>query len=303
MGVARFAWLLVPSLGLAELYGHFHFSSRPASPEEWQSLRPAVERLRKKSELVVIAPQWAEPNARAAFGDAVMPLEDVARADESAYLRAIEVSTLRATAPELASWKTVSEERVGKFRLRVLENPSPARVVFDFVAHVAEARVVDWSPAGEKPCPFTTNARREAGGLHGDQAYPAARHVCAGGGHFVGVTVVEDEQWRGRRCIWAEPIDGAALSIRWDPVAVGTKIVGYGTLPFWTEREKRGAPVEMEVLVGGSSVGKYVHKDGDGWKRFEFPAGGHAMSVTSVELKITSRPARLRSFCFQADTR
>src|SRR5258708_6517904 len=129
MGIARFLWLLVPSLGVAELGGHFYFSSRPARLDEWKAVRPAVERLRKRSELIVVAPEWAEPNARAAFGDALMPLEDVARADDTTYPRALEISTLGVAAPELSGWRILGEERSGKFRLRLLENPRPAHVV------------------------------------------------------------------------------------------------------------------------------------------------------------------------------
>lgn len=304
MGSARLLWLLVPMLGLVELGGHTYFSSRPARPEEWRKVREAVAALRQHGELVVIAPDWAEPNARQAFGDALMPLSDVARADESTRPRAIEVSTLGASAPELSRWKVVEERRSGKFRLRVLENPSPDHVVFDFLAHARDAVVTDQSASGVRPCPFTATAPREAGGLHGDPAFPAERHVCGGPtSHFVGITVVEDEKWRGRLCLWAQPIDGATLSVRWNDVPVGRVVRGYGTLPFWIEREHRGGPVVVDVVVGGESVGQYVHRDGDGWKRFELATGSHAGSRTSVEFRISAARAINRQLCFQADTR
>lgn len=304
MGLAKLAWLLVPAVGITELAGHFYFSSGPASLDEWRAVRSKVASLRKQGELVVVAPRWAEPNARAAFGDALMPLADVARADESAHARAIEVSTIGKDAPELAGWKLVHEEKSGKFRLRVLDNPRPARVTFDFLEHASDAVVTDLLKTGERPCPWTTTARRDAGGLHGDQAFPAARHQCPGGeAHFVGVTVVEDEQWRGRRCLWAHPIENATLTIRWDKVPLGRVLRGYATIPFWHEREKKGAPVDMEVLAGGDSIGRYRHTDGDGWKRFEFSTGAHAGTEAPVEFRVRTARARLRQFCFQADSR
>ena len=76
------AWLLVPAVGLVELGAHAYFSSRPPSPDEWKTGKATLAGLRKHGELVVIAPEWAEPNARFAFGDELMPLRDVARADE-----------------------------------------------------------------------------------------------------------------------------------------------------------------------------------------------------------------------------
>src|SRR5262249_13161270 len=122
MALRGLPWLLVPAVGLAELAGHFYFSMRPPNLTEWVAVTPEVRALQKHGELVVVAPDWAEPNARHAFGDAMMPLADVARADESARTTAIEVSVIGASAPELAGWKIASERRAGKFRLRVLEN-------------------------------------------------------------------------------------------------------------------------------------------------------------------------------------
>jgi hypothetical protein len=304
MVLKSLGWLLVPALGLTELLAHFYFSSRPPNLEEWRGAKPALAALRKHEELVVVAPDWAGPNARYAFGDALMPLADVARADESAYARAIEVSIIGADAPELSGWRVVEERRSGKFRLRVVENPAPAKVSYDFVDHVADAVVRDISPQGhEEACHWNPQARRDAGGLHGDPAFPSARHECPGGEwHFVGATVVEDEKWRGRRCLWSEP-SGNLLSIRFHDVPVGNVVRGYATLPWWIERELRGAPVQMEILVGGDVALEYVHKDGDGWKPFTAKTGTHAGSRTDVEFRIWSHRPRDRQFCFQADTR
>lgn len=303
MALGKVAWLLVPVLGLAELGGHFYFSSRPPKLEDWRAARRTVAALRKSGELVVVAPDWAEPNARHAFGDALMPLSDVARADDTARPRAIEVSILGVSAPELRGWKVVQERREGKFRFRVLDNPAPAHVQFDFVDHVQEAEVVDVTSSGERRCSWNPDARPDAGGLHGDPAFPSQRHVCYGGEwHFVGTTVVEDQNWRGRRCLWAEPSNGT-LVIRFPSVPLGRVVRGYGTLPWWTEREKRGAPVDMEVLVAGEVVGRYVHRDGDGWKPFEFSTGTHEGTQGAVEFRVRSARPSQRQFCFQADTR
>jgi hypothetical protein len=304
--VARtLAWLCVPLFGLVELGGHFYFSSRPPKVVDWERAKPSLGALRKPGDLIVVAPDWAEPNARHAFGDAWMPVADVARADESAYARAVEVSILGASAPELRGWKLVGERREGKFRFRVLENPHPANVLYDFVNHVADATVADVSPSGAPtPCRWNPAAVRSAGGLHGDPAFPSKRHECASGsGRFVGVTVVEDERWKGRRCLWALPPNQGAVSIRYAGVSLGHEIRGYATLPQWIEREKRGAPVEMEVVAGGEPIGTFVHKDGDGWKAFSFSTGVRAGSVADVEFRVTSRRPHDRQFCFQADTR
>ena len=296
-------WLLVPAVGLLELAGHLYFSGRPPTLDEWRDVRAPLAEMRKAGELVVVAPRWAEPNARHAFGDALMPLEQVARADETAFPRAIEVSTLGAESPALSGWRSVNERRIGKFRLRVLDNPSPSKVVYDFVRNVPSAEVEDRAGTGAQPCTWNPRGRAVAGGLHGHPAFPKERHVCRGGAsHFVGITVVEDDQWLPRRCIWAEPVEGRTLVITYRDVPLGAKFRGYATLPWWLEREKKGAPVELEVSVDGRQVGRYVHNDGDGWKLFEMPTG-RAGSRGNVEFRVTSRRARERQFCFVADTR
>jgi hypothetical protein len=305
MVLRTLAWLCVPLAGLVELGGHFYFSTRAPKVEDWVRSKHAVGALRHEGDLIVVAPDWAEPNARLAFGDPWFPLAAVARPDETAYARAVEIGIVGASAPELRGWKLVEQRREGKFTYRVLENPRPAKVLFDFVDHVPEATVADINAAGAAaPCHWNPKAARAAGGLHGDPAFPSQRHECAGGsGRFVGVTVIEDEKWRGRRCIWAMPPNRGALSIRYSAVTLGPVVRGYAALPQWVEREKRGAPVEMEVLVAGETVGKYVHRDGDGWKPFSFSTGAHAGSAGDVEFQVSSSRPHDRQFCFQADTR
>jgi hypothetical protein len=305
MALKALAWLLVPALGLAELGGHFYFSAGPPKLDEWRAVRGAVAAIRRNGELIVVAPDWAEPNARAAFGDALMPLSDVARADDSAHVRAVEVSIIGAASPELSSWKPLSEKRVGKFRIRVLANPNPVTISYDFVDHVADATVLDVRGGSEQPCPWNPASRKSAGGLHGDPAFPGMRYQCSGSeSHFVGVTVIEDKEWRGRRCLWAMPSPPAVLSIRYHDVPLGRVIRGYGAMPWWTERELHGTPVEMTVLVNGEVAGKYVHRDGDSWKRFEMPIRAGAGTRADVEFRVEAASrAHERQFCFQADTR
>src|SRR5271156_4696579 len=99
MRLLRYAFLLVPALGLAELGAHLWFAKRPPTFDEWSTVVNAVRETRQEGDLVVIAPSWADPAARRALGDALMPLRDVARPDESRYAHAIEVSILGERAP------------------------------------------------------------------------------------------------------------------------------------------------------------------------------------------------------------
>ena len=181
-GRARYLALLLPVFALAELGAHFYFARRAPTTDEWSAVRPLVASWHKAGAAIAIAPYWAEPMARLAFGDEIMPLRDVARPDVTRYAEMLEVSILGSRAPELEGWKSMREERKGKFTLRALQNPSPAAVTFDFTDHVepSAAAVRVQKKTGPLECAFTPNAALEGGGLGGPPLYPAARFVCPG---------------------------------------------------------------------------------------------------------------------------
>ncbi len=306
MGLWRYLWLAVPVAGLVELGAHWAFARRAPTVASWEAARNPLLELRRGSELIVVAPHWAEPMARHAFGDALMPLRDVARPDESATPRAVEVAILGQGAPELAGWRLVEERKAGSFRFRVLDNPSPQKVLFDFVDHVGADRASAFVRTGEtrSPCPWDPAARVSNGGLGGNPTFPVQRFDCAGGEYFfVGVTVIDDDhEYRPRRCIWAHPPEAGSTLVRFERVPLGRVIRGYGMLPWLIHRDGTGSPVRMEVRVGGRSIGRFVHEDAEGWKQFELPTGA-AGQVTDVEFEVSSERAQNRHFCFQADTR
>jgi hypothetical protein len=299
----RFLWLAVPLLGLGELAAHLYFAERAPAVVDWYALRAPVSALRTAAEPVVVAPTWAEPLARHALGTELMPLRDVARPDLTAVRRAIEVSILGQPAPELDGWRAVGEQRVGAFRIRMRENPAPATVRFDFVDELGPAHA--WVEDGDGyACRWNPRARRDAGGLHGHLAFPSQRFECVGGAYFfVGVTVLDDEHYRPRRCIWAHPSDRGPLLIRYADVPLGQVIRGYGGLTWFLMRDGAGTPIEMTVRVGGERIGTFEHRDEQGWHRFEFPVGRHAGSRAEVEFEVSSQSAKDRHFCFYADSR
>jgi len=303
MGLARFLWLAVPALGLAELGGHAYFAGRPPSLAQWQAVREPVAELRREREVVVVAPDWAEPLARRVLGPEVMPLRDVARPDLTAYPRAIEVSILGRTAAKLEGWATVEERSVGKFRVRVRENPAPAKVCFNFVDHTTRAHAAVFEQGGRVPCRWREHAPRATGGLHGHLAFPARRFQCSGGARFfVGQTVVDDQEYRPRRCIWAHPTRGSLL-IRYRSVPLGRVVRGYGALSWFLMRDGAGTPIEMQIKVNGDTIGHVVHRDQQGYSPFEFSTQQYAGRVADVDFVISSAALQHRHFCFYADSR
>ncbi|WP_437594101.1 hypothetical protein [Sorangium sp. So ce1000] len=299
------ALLGLPALGLGELVAHIYFSESAPDFDAWREVKAPLAAMRQPGDLVVVAPGWADPAARRALGDELMPLRDAARPDESRYAAAVEISVLGQRAEELAGFREEARQEHGRFVLRRLVNPSAARVVYDFVDHVAPAsadvRVTD-PPAA---CRWNPRAQIAAGGLGGNPTFPAERFECPGGPFFnVGVTVIADEEFRPRRCIWSHPPRDGEVVTRFRGVPLGSVIRGHGGMYWMIERERRGAPVTLSVRVNGEAVGEATHADGDGWAAFEFPLGAHAgASGAEVEFTVRSADYTHRHYCFEADTR
>jgi hypothetical protein len=296
----------VAGLGLLELGFQIHFSRSAPSIGEWEALKGTVGELAKPGVLIVVAPEWAEPNARHALGTALMPLGHVARPDESAFGRALEIGILGEKAPALTGWQLESERRQGKFRLRTFTNPNVVPVLYDFLAHLeppsASVRVLRKSGEPE-PCGYG-NAKVSNGDLGGHPTYPRRRFSCTGGDwQMVGLTVIEDQQYRPRQCIWAHPSPRGTLEVHFDAVPMGKVISGYGGLPYLFEREWKGTPIELEVLVAGQPIGTFRHADGEGWKGFELDTGAFTGRTESVDFRVRSRSIKERQFCFQASVR
>lgn len=302
MALGRLLWLVVPLLGVCELGAHFWTSTRAPDIAKWEAARAPLAALRKHGELIVAAPEWADPMARRAFGNTLMPVENEARPDESAYPRAIEVSILGARSPLLAGWRTVAEQSAGRIHFRVLENPAPAKLLYSFIDHVDPDSLS--ASAGSRPCTWNAHARVETGGLFGPATFPSHRFECAAGpSTFVGVTVIDDQDYRPRRCVWAAPPLGGPLTLHYKDVPIGKLIRGYAGDSWFLYRDGLGTPVDMQVRIGGDVIGTVVHQDQDGWKRFELPTGSHAGKREDVELVIKGEDAGQRHFCFYADSR
>ncbi len=303
---ARILWLLVPLAGLLEL-GLFVRDARSAPRvAEWQAVRAEVAQLKRAGDLLVVAPEWADPIARLAFGDELMPIADEARADVTTYARAVEVSALGASATELDGWAVTEERRSGRFRIRVRENPTPERVLFSFLNNARPPYLsvtAGDSGASERSCGYSEHAASSTGGLHGHLAFPRARFLCGGEEFFVGVTILDDQTYRPRRCVWAEPRGGESVRLSFADVPLGRKITGYAGLSYFLFRDGQHDPVTLGVHVAGEPVGHYEHRDERGWHHFEFDTARFAGQRATVEFDVSSDDPSDRQFCFYADTR
>jgi hypothetical protein len=298
--------LLVPIVGVVELLGHAYFAAAAPRPQEWSQVRSRVAELRKNGELVVIAPQWADPLARSAFGEGLMPLLDATRPDSSAYRRAIEVSILGQRSSELEPWRELKRSRAGRFELRLLENPHAQPVRYSFVDHLEPGRVEVTELGGGRAtdCAWTDSAHTRTGGLAGPPAFPRERFRCAGGeSQFVGITVIDDQRYRPRRCIWANPRPEGQIRIVYRQVPLGRTLYGYTGLPWMMTRDDRGPPTELGVVIDGHVLKNVSCQGGEGWKSFETALPGPEGRTTDVEFRVSAAAGAAREFCFYADVR
>lgn len=302
---ARLLWLLVPAVGLFELAAEAWASRRAPSLDEWRALRAVVMKEKRPGEPVLVAPEWAEPVARHAFGGGAFPLSELARSGMAGFARVLEVSALGAESDETRGFRVVSERESGPFTLRVLENPKPAIATFRLLEHVTpdELEVAIVTENGERPCSFTDRARVVSGGLLGAATFPRERFVCGGGdAGFVGVTVIDDQESRPRRCLWAKPPREGFLRLRFLRVPLGRTIAGSAGLSYFLFRDGGHPPIEFGARVGGESLGTYRHRDEWGWHGFSFDVGRHAGEVADLEFTVRSERAEARDFCFAAES-
>lgn len=300
-------WLLAGALliGLGEFVLHLVHAKKSPQPDDWAQLKTPVTEEKREGDVVVVAPLWADPWARRALGNEIFPLRDVARPDISRYATALEIGMLGQTSPELAGFREISRRNVGPFVLRRLENPAHKPLVYDFVDHLQPEHVEVHFTQPQATCVYTKNARPEAGGLGGHPTFPSARFECPGGSFFnVSQTVIADQNFLPRRCMWAHPPAKGEIAIRFSNVSLGSVIRGHGGMYWMTERDGSGAPVDLIVRVDGAEIGRYQHKDGDGWSSFEMPLGDHAGKKNAgVEFGVTTSNNMHRHFCFEADSR
>lgn len=294
---------MVPLVGLIELALHVRQVSSVVPDADWLAAREIVAAEIGDDDLVTFAPYWSDPLGRRFFGDGLMTLARAGRSDEARFRRAFEVSIRGAHDPTLSRWRKAGEKRAGAVTVTVLENPAPERVVEDLVSLVAPGRlsVTRLEASGEEsPCPFQRGA--SAGGstvVPQGLLTPADKFVCPGGGH-VGVAVLHDLDHRPRRCIYATPIGGATLRLRFASVAFGEALVGHSGVQWVAERTPSAERTRVTFATPGGMVGEHVHKQGAGWVGFELPtpelAGARADLVADIV-------GTQRQSCFEATTR
>lgn len=280
--VSVYVALAVVALALADCARVALGVARAPRESDWRSAEHAVRAGFASGDLVVVAPAWADPTMRLYLGD-LLPIPIAARADSDRFGRVWELSLRGARAPEAAppaDCQTVAEGRV---RVRLCRKPA-VRVLYDLTDRWIDARVALLRDGRELPCPF------QEGGF-----------MCAGASVTQAVGEIE---YQPHRCILAPPPGaGEVLRIEWRDVPLGRGLVGYTGIHSFYSRKQADGPTEVAVFVDDQPGLDIVHRNRDGWRRFELAAAGPRERHARLRFDISSPRPEARTLCFAAESR
>jgi hypothetical protein len=294
----RWAFALVPAVGLLELAAHVVQAHSVVKDTDWAAARDFVAAQAQPEDLIAFAPRWADPIGRERFGQKLATIEREAPADTTRFARAFEVAIRGAHLPAFAGWRRAGERHFGGVTVSTWENPAPAQVIDDLVSMVDPQRLR--VQRGDSECAFV-HSSPQSGGLGFGPGVPGDRFACPGGS-FVAASVVTDLDYVPHRCVYAPP-GGPPLRLRFQNVHLGRTLHGHHALYVEAERNRTGAPVTLTFRIGDSVLGSFVHRDGDGWKPFELDTTDRAGSSVELTTEISAPNADRRMYCFEADTR
>lgn len=305
----RFAALLVPLVAVVELLSQAVIQARVPKDSHWRAAAAYLRTARRPGDLVTSAPLWTDPLARHYFAE-LIPLADAARPDATRYRRAL-VATIRGGAhPDLRGWRETAHRDFGPITVRTLDNPAPATVRYDLIEHLHPPDAEAFRAAGDNPipCEWRPGSFVPGGGLGQGALLPGSRFHCSPEGwNYIGVTIIEDMEHRGRRCIWSHPIQGGAMITRFRDVPMGTVFHGHHGIAYEAERGddlgNQGGPVELRVLVDGAEAGRSIHRDGEGWKGFDIDTRAWANTTRQLTIEVRAEAPGMRHYCYEGDVR
>lgn len=292
-------FLAVPAVGIVELILQLVQTHSVVPRKDWEAARAYVAANAKPEDLIAFAPRWADPIGREIFGPGLATLEREARADDTSFPRAFEVSIRGGDLDEFAGWTRAGEASFGRVEVVTLANPSVAHVIDDLVSLAEPGHLQVFR--GSNACAFT-HASPQSGSIGSGPGIPADRFECPGGG-MVASIILSDLSYLPRRCIYAPPPGREPIRLEFSPVRFGRSLHGHHGLDAQAERERHGAPISLSFRTAQGSIGSVTHSDGDGWKGFEFDTSDLAGQSGRLVVEIGAPNGDQRWYCFQADTR
>ena len=210
--------------------------------DAWKDAASVVRAGYQPGDLIVFAPEWADPIGRLHLGD-LIPIDLAARMDAARFGRIWELSIRGAHHADVAGLDPAFSETRGGVHIARYER-APAVVVSDV---------------------------REK--LSGVQA--------TGGGRGPSLELAE-VGFAPHRCIQIVPNPGTPSRLTFPQIALGSELVGYvGLADVFTRRDIR-APGQLDVEIGGKVVASATAGVDDGWVRFSATTTPGPADVTFV---------------------
>jgi hypothetical protein len=302
-------WLLLLGLAVAEVLALWGRQSRVLSASAFEAAAALVREQYDTDDALVIAPEWADPLLRLHLGDRIS-LKAAGRSDLSAYERLWVLSFRGARAPEAPARQPDFQKVVQGISVERYDF-APSPVVLDLVDALPSANVDVTLSDGRAACQFRERVPgAQRGGLGFGPAAPRQRFVCDAptGSSWVGATIIEDLALKPRRCVLQRPRPNEPVTVTYRDVHLGSQLVLYGGLYYEDERNEVGAPVTMRVLIDGKERARFVHRDGEGMRRYQVDTrlpqqagGGSRPGELSIE--VSAPDAIRRSFCWAGSIR
>lgn len=283
-----FAAFVVASLAAASLAALVFWARLPGSQPTDDDYRAAndflAERV-KDGDIVVLAPTWAERGRAFLTAAPVHAGYDLAR-DEYPGTRRQWLVALPAAprfrleeAREALNARARSSgdaQRFGGLWVERFDIAGPP-VAFSFTDRVADAEVTLSGRACEQTRPgFHQCPRGQWNNVHA-QWYEV------------------DE--RPMHCLWAHPVAGSPLRIRYRNVPAGARVRGRAALVGQSGTAENGAPVTLALVAEGRKVGEVQAQNRVGPQPFSFDLPDAASELV---FEVTTPDQRRRHFCFDA---
>ena len=259
--------------------------TRAPSDADWQGAAAEVRAGFRPGDLVVAAPSWADSILRVHLGD-VIPADVAGRLDDERFGRVWEVSQRGARAEEAARGRVLSERRVGRLTVRLIERPA-AVVGYDFVARWSDARVSRRASRGaDADCEIRAIASSAPASATTSSARRWSRSISA--------CAARCSCSRCRRPPWSSNTRRFVWAARswWRP----------GSTTPGCARRRRG-PSTSASSSGTEADVSFTTRNEDGWVVRRIDTSARAGKLAVVRFEITSPEPYARHFAFAAEVR
>ncbi|QQR90594.1 MAG: hypothetical protein IPJ88_02290 [Myxococcales bacterium] len=262
--------------------------------EQWDKAAAVAHQQFRRGDLIVSTPLWTDPLMRWKLGD-LLSLSDAGYSELKAYNN-LWVLSVAGSHHELEPKHSPSYEK--HFASLTLKK-WPLRSIaprYDFFSHISEAEV----SLGTRPCRWNERGGSLGGGLNTGPLRPERRFQCSRAKHWlwVGQTVIEDLELKARACIWQHPDGPTPIRSTFPSVLLSDRLVFYGGLYYMHERDHAGPPLDFSIEIAGVKVADFVHRDGEGWKRYLLDTHRLKGNVADVTVSVSAKEPHLRTFCW-----